>query len=194
MSKLILWIQKVFNTNKAQSTLKPDLENNLLIKIFTEKNISVHKKIAQWYGEPGIDHVLVPVLYAFIDYSLFFHGKNQNVYSKSLEEYVFSKEYKSQGQKDYHLQVLSVFATAVNNKTVRGEWWHGKKQTSNPIFDTMLFLGDLLLDENMVGNYSTFRIPIKMMDISLLMRFDQIMIKEVYPDLMSIFERIKSLK
>lgn len=195
-----LWVKSLFkkdnrqsiNENKSIPSSNEFSETKKLVSVFKDKKILIHKAIAKWYGEPGIDEVLVPVLYAFFDYSLFIHQKDRSIYSKSIEEYVLSKEYKSKRQKEYHMQVLSVFASVVNENKVRGDWWLSGKRSTNPVFSSMLFLGDLLLNKEMIGNYH--RAPVMIIDASLLVGFGQIMMNEVYPELMNIFDVIHNLK
>ncbi len=165
--------------------------NKSIVDLFKEKKNTIHKAIAKWYGEPGIDFVLVPVLYAFFDYSLFLHQKDRAKYSKLIEDYIMRKEYKTNDKKDYHSKVLSVFAEAINGNSVRGDWWLSAKRPTNPVFASMLFLGDLLLNNDMVTNYK--KAPAMIIDSDLLIQFAQIMINQVYPEMMNAFELINKL-
>jgi hypothetical protein len=131
------------------------------------------------------------VLFAFVDYSMFLHQKDRPKYSKMLEDYVFQNEYKTIEQKDYHMQVLSVYGTIINANSVRGNWWLGSKMSTNPIFASMLFLGDLLLNKEMIKNYLKAQGPV--IDSFLLMEFGEIMTHKVYPEMMNVFDSLQRL-
>lgn len=187
-------IKRIFSKDetKTEKVIPSNTNSNSnVVSLFKEKKLLMHKAIAKWYGEPGIDFVLVPVLYAFFDYSMFLHQKDRSKYSKMIEDYVMQKEYKTKEQKSYHMQVLSVFGTVVNGNSVRGDWWLSSKRASNPVFSSMLFLGDLLLNKEMVTNYK--KAPVMLIDASLLMEFGQIMMKEIYPEMMNAFDFLHDL-
>lgn len=177
------------------TTIKPSDEisncEKTVINLFIEKKNKIYIALTKWNGEVEIDHTLIPVLYGFFDYALHMHEKNRDKYSKVLEDYVMDDVYTSNKQLDYHSQVLFAFGTAINNNAIRGDWWLNIKRPNNPIFQVLLFLGDLLLNEDIVYNYEVA--PLRLYNALLISDFARIMTNEVYTEMVDAYEKLGRL-